>query len=315
MPQEDTLKRLGRILSLIGRLNEGLIKVKAVADEYGVDKRTIQRDLAIMHKAGFFTQTTGDGWYQFAEGISLKNRKLSNEQYNALNALAAFSKNVGAGISGSYEKLFQHITGYTPFETYIVPVMPRIISDTIPHIKEIEEAIEWGKQLEIEYQNEVSPKSKTHRICPIKVLIADGFAYIFAAFKDKPGIFPKFRIDRIKSLKVLDGELFSQPEGAEEALAKARNVWGTMSDTDRKIKIKLKIEGWARDYFLRHEVVGGQELKKQKDDSLVLTASICNLPEIIPHILRWLPHVTVISPAELKEEVRWHIDEYLKNQP
>jgi predicted DNA-binding transcriptional regulator YafY len=313
MPQKDTLKRLGRVLNLIGRLNSGRIRVIDVAKEFKVSKRAIQRDLAVMQKAGFFTQSAGDGWHEFTPGISVKNRQLSNEQYNALNAVAAFSKNLGSGLSAQFDKLFQHITNYTPFETFIVPVMPRILTDTIPHIKEIEEAIEWGREIEIEYQYDEKSPVKKHHICPLKVLIADGFAYIFSAYKTKPGLFPKYRIDRIKSLKILD-ECFSEPEGMQDALEKARSIWGAVPDKERTIKVKLKITDWARDYFLRHELVGGQTVKKQKDGSLLFEAKLCQLPELVPHILRWMPNVTVLEPKALKEEVMARVNAFRKNQ-
>lgn len=314
MPQKDTLKRLGRVLNLIGKLNTGRVRVTDVAKEFKVSKRAIQRDLAIMHKAGFFTQSTGDGWHEFAPGISIKNRELSPEQYNALNAVAAFSKNLGSGLSVQFDKLFQHITNYTPFDTFIVPVMPRILTDTIPYIKEIEEGIEWGKQLEIEYQYDEKSPLKKHTICPLKILIADGFAYIFSTYKTKPTIFPKYRIDRIKSLKVLDGETFCEPPGATEALAKARNIWGAGPEAERKIKVKLRVTGWARDYYLRHELVGGQTIKKQKDGSLLFEAKLCQLLELVPHITRWMPNVTVLAPKELQDEVMARVDDFRKNQ-
>ena len=314
MPQDDTLKRLGRILSLIAKLSDDRIRMTTVAQEFGVKKRTIQRDLAIMHKAGFFTQSLGEGYYKFADGINLKNRPLTNAQHTALASLASFSKNLGGGLSESFEKLFQHLTGCTPWESFIVPVMPKIITDNIPFIKEIEEAIEYNKELEIDYQSDGPGPVKKHTICPLKVLISDGFAYIFSAYKSKPGIFPKYRVDRIKSLRVLDGEIFTQPEGMDEALAKARSIWGAMPEKDRKIKVKLKIESWARDYFLRHELVGGQSVKKQKDGSLLFTAQICQLPELIPHVLRWIPNVTVIEPKALKDEVLKRVEEYKNKQ-
>lgn len=314
MPQDDTLKRLGRVLSLIAKLNNDKIHIEEVAEEFKVKKRTIQRDLVIMTKAGFQTTTVGGGYYTFAEGISFKDRPLTNEQYNALNALAAFSKNAGGGLSGSFEKIFHHITDNNPFDTFILPVMPRIISDTIPYIKEIEEAIDYQKELEIEYQGPDSKEPVKHHICPLKVLVADGFAYIFSAYKTRPGIFPKYRIDRIKSLKVLDGQTFCEPDGMNEALAKARSIWGAMPEKDRKIKVKLKIEDWARDYFMRQELVGGQTVKKQKDGSLIFEAKICQLPELVPHILRWMPNVTVLAPKELKEEVLKRVKEFTKKQ-
>jgi len=314
MPQDDTLKRLGRVLSLITKLNNGSIEINKVMEEFDVSKRAIQRDLAIMKKAGLYTTLIGKGQYTFEEGVSFTDRPLTNEQYNVLNAMAAFAKNAGGGMFDSFEKLFRHITAYSPFDTFIMPVMPRILADTIPHIKEIEAAIENNTELEIEYQGPDGKEPVKHHICPLKVLVADGFAYIFSAYKTRPGIFPKYRIDRIKSLTTLDGHNFSDPEGMQEALCKARSIWGAMPEKDRKIKVKLKVEDWARDYFMRHELVGGQSVKKQKDGSIIFEAKICQLPEMVPHILRWMPNVTVIAPKELKAEVLKRVKEFTKKQ-
>ncbi len=314
MPQEDTIKRFGRVLSIIAKLSSGPVKIADLAKEFKKEKRTLQRDFAMLHKAGFFTQTCGDGCYRFADGICVKNRPLNNEQFTALNAMAAFTRNAGAGLSSQFDRLFLHLTAGQPFETFIVPVMPRIISDTIPYIKDIEEGIEYNKELEIEYQQE-GGQLKTHRICPLKVLVADGFAYIFSTYRERPDIFPKYRIDRIKSLKIIDGPApFREPEGAKRALEHARSIWGAMPDKDRKQKIKLKVEGFARDYYRRHELIGGQVIKEQKDGTLIFEAKVGRLPEIIPHVLRWIPHVTVLGPKELREDIKKRVAEFSAKQ-
>jgi len=314
MPEIDTLKRLGRILNLIGKLDSGPIQIKRVAEEFGVVERTIQRDVTLLHRSGFYIQELADGYRAFPAGVRLANRKLTAEQQTALAVMAPYAKNLGAGLSESFENLFRHLTSYAPWEPFIVPIMPRLMTDTIPYIKDIEEAINDAKELEIEYQSDENAKPAKHYICPLKVLVAEGFAYIFSAYKNRKGQFPKFRIDRIKSLKVLDEITFVPPEGMEEALAKARNVWGAQPDSARKIKVKLKVESWARDYYRRQELVGGQTIKEQKDGSLIFEAKICQFPEIMPHIMRWIPHVTVIEPKELKEEVLRQVDTYRAKQ-
>ena len=314
MPQKDTLRRLGRILTLLARLNSGRIHLATLAIEFNISKRALQRDLATIHRAGFFiTQDPEPGYHRFSDGVSLARRDLTPDQLTTLAAMASFSKNLGAGLSASFEKLFRHITDSSPWESYILPIMPRIKTDAIAFIKDIEYAIEYAKEIEIEYTDADGKPVKRH-VCPLKILIAEGFSYIFAFYKTKPDIFIKYRTDRIKSLKIVEGDSFPMPEGMDEALAKARSIWGVNIESDRKIKIRLKIDSWARDYFLCQELVGGQTIKTQKDGSLIYEATICQLQEILPHILRWLPNVTVLSPKELKEEVLKRVEEFKTKQ-
>ncbi|MCX5791850.1 MAG: WYL domain-containing protein [Elusimicrobia bacterium] len=313
MPQKDTLKRLGRILTLLARLDHGRIHVATLAKEFNVSKRALQRDLAMIHRAGFFTKPDDEpGYHKFVDGFSLTRRDLTPEQLATLAAMAGFSKNLGAGLSASFEKLFRHITDNSPWESYILPIMPKIKTDAIPFIQDIEYAIEYAKEIEIEYTSAEGKEVKRH-VCPLKILIAEGFSYIFAFYKTKPDIFIKYRTDRIKSLKVIEGDSFTNPPGMDEALAKARNIWGVNVESDRKIKIRLKIDSWARDYFLCQELVGGQTIKQRSDGSLIYEATICQLPEIIPHILRWMPNVTVLSPKILRDEVVKRVDEFRNN--
>lgn len=316
MPQKDTLKRFGRMLSLLAKLDQGRIHLPSLTGEFKRSKRQLQRDIATLHKVGFYIIAEAQpGWYRFADGISLKNRILTNDQHAALLAMASFAKNMGAGISESFDKLFLQLTSEALWgNSYIVPIMPKIKTDTIPYIKDIEYAIEYSKEIEIEYVGGEGGEVVKHHICPLRVLVSEGFAYIFSAYKTKPGIFPKYRIDRIKKLTVIDGDSFREPEGVEEALAKARSVWGTMMDKHRKIKVRLKVDSWARDYFLRQDLVGGQTVRECSDGSLIYEAAICQLPEITPHILRWIPNVTVISPKELKDEILKKIAEFKAKQ-
>ena len=55
-----------------------------------------------------------------------------------------------------------------------------------------------------------------------------------------------------------------------------------------------------------------QELTANKDGSITIEARASSYMEIIPNLMRWMPMVTVVSPKELKDEVRKKITAYLK---
>lgn len=315
MPQEDSLKRLGRIVSILCSLNDGPVRLRDLVTKHKKDKRTIHRDLAMIHRAGFCVQTDNAGTYNFAPGVSLSNRgKLTPELYNSFSAMAAFARNSGAPSPDALNNVLKSIFGTDYLgESQILHIMPRVIKENIPFINDFEYAIEYSKELEIEYQREPGEPVKKHTICPLKLLLADGSTYVFCTYRGKPTIFPKYRLNRIKKVRIIEGDSFPAPEGMEEAL-NAHNIWGVQKKSERKIKVKLVVKDFAREYFRLHELVEGQKVKSQKDGSLTFEARIGALPELIPQVLRWMPHVTVIEPQELKDEVRKRLDEYTKNQ-
>ncbi|MDO8805857.1 MAG: WYL domain-containing protein [Elusimicrobiota bacterium] len=315
MPQEDSLKRLGRIVSILCSLNDGSVRLRDVVTKHRKDKRTIHRDFAMIHRAGFCVQTDNAGTYKFAPGVSLSNPgKLTQELQTAFSSMAAFALNSGTPSPESFSNVLRSIFATDAMgDSPILHIMPRVLKENIPFINDFEYAIEYSKELEIEFQKEPGVPIKKHTICPLKLLMADGSTYVFCTYKGKPTIFPKYRLNRIKKVRIIEGDSFPTPAGMEEAL-NAHSIWGVQKKSERKVKVKLVVKDFAREYFRLHELVEGQKVREQKDGSLTFEARIGELPEMIPHVLRWMPHVTVIAPQELKDEVRKRLEDYAKNQ-
>ena len=73
------------------------------------------------------------------------------------------------------------------------------------------------------------------------------------------------------------------------------------------------ISGTVSRYFLRKPLNPTQRvIKKYDDGSLELEIIITDLMEIIPTIQRYIPHIGVITPDELKHEVKNNIETYFK---
>ncbi|MBI4801797.1 MAG: WYL domain-containing protein [Elusimicrobia bacterium] len=301
--------RIGKILNLLDR---GPVRMKDLALEFNVTPRSIERDFERIELYGYDVDTPQKGVKQFAPGVSLKKSKLTADQHSALIMLHEMSKNLGASVNKSFASLFKHLTQSEPWESNILPLMPRLIkTENIPYIKEIEEAIDYGRKLEIAYRSRGKTEAELRVVCPLKILFADGFAYILAVPGSGKGRAATYRIDRIKSLEALP-ESFTPPADVEKIIRKARNIWGVMPETRRRIRVRLKVERWAVDYFRQQEIVGGQRTRDEHDGSLTFEAKVCEHREIIPHILRWMPNVTVLEPPALKAEVRSLVKRYLK---
>ncbi|MCK5583981.1 MAG: WYL domain-containing protein [Elusimicrobiales bacterium] len=306
-------KKYYRILRILNMLNtKGRVKVSELAQEFNVTTRSIQRDMERINTTQFQLDNPEKGVYTFAPGISLKATEMSSGQLAAFVMLAEISKNIGGTVHKSFKTLFKNIVNSNPWESNFIPIMPKMIKNKKrSSIKDIDYAIDNRKELEIEYFKENENKTVKRYICPLKILFSDGLIYILSMFKEK-NYYMKYRLDKIKKLTITDNE-FTYPKNIEKIVEDARNIWGATDSKYRNIKVSLKIKDWARDYFLNQEIIGGQKIKQEKDGSLLFTAKVCHLLEIAPHILRWIPHITVLEPKELKKEINTRIKTYLKN--
>jgi len=65
---------------------------------------------------------------------------------------------------------------------------------------------------------------------------------------------------------------------------------------------------------LNHLVEKGQTsyiIKENKNGALTLETIVCNYMEVIPMVLRWIPHIKVESPKTLQKEIADRIKKYL----
>jgi len=79
------------------------------------------------------------------------------------------------------------------------------------------------------------------------------------------------------------------------------------------ITVELFIDATVSRYFLRKPLNPTQRvIKKYDDGSLELEIIITDLMEIIPTIQRYIPHIGVITPDELKTELKKNLETYFK---
>jgi predicted DNA-binding transcriptional regulator YafY len=309
--QSDGFRKQYRIWQILNRLQNGEVRLKTLAEEFKVTKKSIERDMDRIELSGWAVVITKPGWRAFAPGVGLKRAELSTEQQATLAVLNEVSRNLGKPMYDSFQTIFKHLMECDPWESDIIPVMPKLINKKdIPHAAQIISAIEDRRQLKIKYRYETKKTELKIIIHPVKILISEGFPYVLTA-PQKDGAWKKYRIDRILSLEELP-EKFPAPEGLDKALKQARSIYGIMPEKDRKIQVRLSVDILARDYFRHQELVGGQKIKLMPDGSLTYEAKVGNLMEIIPHILRWIPHVTVVEPQDLKDRIRASVNAYLK---
>jgi len=69
-------------------------------------------------------------------------------------------------------------------------------------------------------------------------------------------------------------------------------------------EIIIKVESTVSHYFLRRNLLPNQKLVHKLDDGgLLLSCENVNEQEIVPLVQYWMPHLTIVSPAELQEKM------------
>jgi len=315
--EKDTLRRLDRIISILCMLKEGQVNVRELETYFDIDKRNIQKDIKLIGKKFQLERLGNTCNYAFAAGESLGSKSflLDDKVFNTFASVVDLA--LASGIPPEAINRMLQRTGINSAPgSDIVHIMPRVIAPKIPHYEQIQEAIDNRHELALEYQPAPDREVKTHTLCPIKLLASDGFYYVYGFYSRDPENkrrYPKYRLDRVKAIKVLD-QTFMAPYDAEDELKGARNIWSIHKEQERNIQIKLRITGYARDYFRTHDIIEGQKITEKTDESLIYEARIGMLEEITPQILRWMPCVTVLAPKLLKEEITSHIKDFNKLQ-
>lgn len=310
----DGQKKIRRILAIINKLDENKeLSVSKLSEEFGVDKRTIQRDLNFIEMI-YNLNREKKGFVSFPEGVGIKRKELNSSQKAALMMVMEVAKNLGGYVENTFLELVKHILGNENFKNFsseIIPVMPARMSNSQKNsvIDEINEAITFSRVLKIKYlysDNRIEEKE----ICPLKILFSEGFLYLLAFPYNKKKEYRTYRIEKIKECEILYEKDFNVPLNLDKIISTA-SIWGIR--TGKKMEIELEIKNWAIDYFKTFKLVNNQKILENPNGTITLKGTIRQFQEILPYILRWMPNVIVRKPKELKDEVKSIITEYLKN--
>jgi len=184
-------------------------------------------------------------------------------------------------------------------------------TDTDEIYKSLEEAIYHRKKLKILYGCD-----KIYTIKPYKILFMDENFYLASEVIDEKFLFSIFRISKLKEAKPQsetfhhNQEIVSFIKEMQTPLAKY-----TKNYKETLIEIIVEIDNKKARYFKAKKHLLSQKIKEQKEDgSLIFAYKVTQFEEIKPLIKKWLPHIRVISPIELREELERELKEYLANR-
>ena len=307
---KDYDKKILRVWSILNKLDRGSrVSSQKLAEEFGVSVRTIQRDISLLNMSGFPIYAPEKGYHKFFGDFSLKRVELSKREASLLSFLYEIAKSMGKNFEESFHGIFKKVLSREMESPFYVKIPGGAeLNETFPFFRDLQQTIEEWKKIELVYTK--AGGDKTFLVHPLKLIFFDGFWYLLCRTDDKGHII-KLRLDRIKNVTITK-DSFEGPENLKTLLDESVNVW---FDEKRDRVVTLKIDGEVAHFFRQKKYFPLQKIiKVSKDGALTIDTKVSSYMEVTPTILRWLPHIKIVAPKELKEEIKSRVETYLKGK-
>ena len=298
----DTLNKITRLMFILGEFDKGSVNLSATARVLGVTTRTVQRDIRILESAGFPIANISRGEYCFVEGYTLDKLHLSAKEAALLAFLGSIAGSLGGSFKETYLSLRDRILEKDSNNPFYIKLPKGQAFFNNANIKTIEQAVKKREKLKIEYQNS---RISGREISPLKIAWYDGFWYLLALGDNN--LILKLRLDKIKELKKT-GNTFKMPKSMDKILEESASIW---FEDKRDKRVELKISPQAAPYFEKREYFPRQKIiRKTNNGELRLECFTGKYEEILPVVLRWLPHIVAVTPEEFKNKIKEVVSAY-----
>ena len=291
----DTL--VHRLSMILVKLNQGeRLSPQSLADEFGVNLRTIQRDLN--ERFAYLPLEKVEGIYRIDP---LYLGKLSTKDIERFACLA--------GVNGLFPSLSTDFLREI-FDSNIQSALLvkghnyEDLAGKEQMFRELERAIVSRRNIQISYQKADSQKIY-ESISPFKLMNHKGIWYLAARDGDK---LKTFSFSKVESLRMLDTR-FEADIGIDKKLAEEDGIWFSNDNTEVVLKVDSDVAG----YFKRRRLIANQVIEKELEDGgLIVSAKVGHVNQVLPIVRYWIPHIRIISPeglqGDMEQELRSYID-------
>lgn len=291
----DTL--VYRLAQILIKLNQGeKLDPVSLADEFGVNLRTIQRDLN--ERFAYLPLQKSNGRYHL-DPVFLG--KLSSRDIERFAGLA--------GVRGLFPSLsddfLRDIFDNRIQETWLVKGHHyENLAGKEQQFKDLERAIAGRLQVTFDYQK---PDGLKHyrAASPYKLVNHKGIWYLAALDGEK---LKAFSFSKISNVVVLES-VFPWSKDIDRRLAEEDSIWLSENPLD----IVLNIGPEVAAYFKRRKLIANQIIEQElADGSLLISTRVGHPNQVLPIVRYWLPHIRIASPASLQRDLEQGLRDYLK---
>jgi len=171
-------------------------------------------------------------------------------------------------------------------------------------IIQVQHAIDSKKAIECSYRD------KQRNLYALQIKNLDGFWYLICYDTNYKDI-RKYHLNSISNVLELDEEY----DFSRDVIKKFDNAINAYFKPElESIPVELFLDKEVAKYFIRKPISKTQRiLKKYDNGSCHIELYISDFMEIIPTIQKFLPHIMVMEPFQLKNMINENIKNYIKN--
>jgi predicted DNA-binding transcriptional regulator YafY len=291
----DTL--VYRLAQILVKLSQGeKLDPQLLAGEFGVNLRTIQRDLNV--RFAYLPLQKMDGRYSLDPAFLGKLSTRDIERFASL-----------AGVRGLFPSLSEDFLRDI-FDTRIQSALLvkghhyENLAGKEAMFRQLEQAIVGRRHVAFDYAKADGDKHYP-LVAPFKLMNHKGIWYLAARDASKLKTFAFAKIERVD---LLDSYFDPDPE-IDKKLAEEDGIWLG----EEKKEIVLKIAKEVAGYFKRRRLIANQVIEKELEEGgLIVSAKVGHLNQVLPIVRYWIPHIRIISPEGLQAEMEKGLADYLK---
>lgn len=279
----DTI--LTRLTRIIQRLQAGeTLRVPQLAEEFGVSRKTIQRDL---HErlTSYPLVSDGLGWKL------MELEKPNRSEQLVIETLRQLAHNVGGIFANQADKLLNQLDkqSHHALSTHLHLQDPTPILDSL---QVCEQAIEQRHELRFLH------KQHWRRVQPYRLVNFDGYWYLYGLDSEKLRLKTWYLAD-ITQITVTQ-LAFEMDNHAIQQLDYAMNVWFEPSSTP--FIATLRADASIAHYFQRRPLSRTQQILTTHDGGgLTLQITATSEQEVLHEVKKWMPNLHIVAPAGLKK--------------
>ena len=304
--KHDYDKILTSLSKILSKLYAGeALSVTELADEFNVSSRTIQRDLN-ERLSSFPIYQDGKKW-KMQEGFKLEKHH-SIEDSVVLDIMEGIFVS-DDGIFASKAKQLLSKLKNEEFNPIYTKLDIEDISDKLKEIALLEEAIKNRVVIDSVYDMQGNFISITLK--PLKIANYEGFWYLIA-IDSKDEKLKKYYLKSIKDIKTTD-ENFQSDTDLEKLLENSRSIW--FDDKTEPFLVTLFISSDIAKYIRRKPILKNQKIiKENSNGTLEISVTITHKMEIIPVVKYWMPHIRVVEPKSIRDDIEEDLKRYLESK-
>ena len=277
------------------KLNNGeRLNLDALAEEFGVHKRTIQRD--IQERFAFLPLEKIDGRYALDPAYLGRITVKDIARFASLAGLVGLFPNLDAQFireffdsrledtlqvhGGSYENLRERADDFRLLQL----------------------AINQHSMVRLTYRKQDG--DKTLELAPYRLINHNGIWYLAATDK---GQAKAYAFGKIKVPSLLEAQ-YTPDAKVSEMLAQDDSIW----ITEKKTEVILAIAPPVATYFRRRKLIAQQVIEKELENGgLIISGKFAHPNQILPIVRYWIPHARIISPESWQAELLQGLQAYL----